>query len=235
MKLKVLVVCVLGLMLSACGGGSDSGGGSDNVGFQENVVLSPNEAFVDSAEADEYFKLMGAPVEKIVQSADLLYGVVSNYSLEEYDRNLFIKAKESGGPLVYVRSPSVDVSLYNTSGDLEGVWESPCVNFKEVTVGSDGSSNAIYYSKIFKRDNSDRWSELSLEEYDGLNCERNNIYDYGWRFDQGVSYERTDDGVLMSLVYDEGIELTHKISMSEDGQSFIMYEGDNTYIVYYRQ
>ncbi|MBK82425.1 MAG: hypothetical protein CMD81_01150 [Gammaproteobacteria bacterium] len=81
MKFRMLVVLFFCYFLSACGGGS--GGHSDNYGGNAESVSNDSyneiDVEIDTVEAEQYFKLEGAPITQDKMLSDFGYERVFNY------------------------------------------------------------------------------------------------------------------------------------------------------------
>ncbi len=244
MKLKVFVIVVLGLFLSACGGGSGSTTEESN---DSNSIPNNNsnnqEADIDIDEAEQYFKLIGSPVTQILDLPDIR-GRVYSYQLEEYDNNLNIKLEDGGSTELYSRSPTVNVAEYTPVGSLGGQWRSACINYKEVRTNSNGVDEGVYYSQRIGRFFSEyqKLMRVDFYIYNALDCDAhyldsNHSYGFSTLYTQS---EIVGNGLDLSLIYlspkndSVEVELTRTFAIAKDGNSFIMYEGDKTYTVYYK-
>ncbi|MEC8011888.1 MAG: hypothetical protein VX185_14110 [Pseudomonadota bacterium] len=242
MKLKVFVIIVLELSLSACGGGSGSTTGEvNNSNSIPNNNSNNQEADIDIDEAEDYFELVGAPVTQTKVMPDLL-AVVHNYQLEEYENNLNIKLQEGGDTALYSRSPTVNISNYTPVGSLEGYWSSKCINHKEDSVNTNGSTESVYHSKRFGLFFSEYQELMSVDVYkfNSLDCDPHFLDS---SHDDGYSTLFTKAEIIgeyfqltayyeVTLNEPEMVELTHNILFSQDGNSMVIYDGDKTYTVY---
>ena len=246
MKFKVLFLIYSALALTACGGGS--GGEVDDA--TDNSSSIPNDTIpqiVDEeviADYEQYFTLEGAPVIHTKMFPDER-GRVFNFQLEEFNNNLIIKIKESGTTEVHQKSQSVDLSNYTEVVDfLDDQWVTPCKNFKEVSINSDGTAETIYYSRVIRRVFTPHQNgvQADTQEYSGLNCDRRKVIDDFYFSSLILSTEVIDNAMQVTIGYglgygrewDDVTEYTHKILMAKDGNSFIMFEGDKTYTLYNR-
>ncbi len=233
MKFKLCLVASVGLLLGACGGGS-----GDVVKIDDNAGVIPSDSlnqpdYVDNSgiDPDEYFQPFGVPVVNQIR-LNFLSTSLQNYYIEEYERNLDLKIEENSDVKVYSRTDSVDLSKYTTTGSLEGYWKSSCVNYKEIAVGSSDSSNARYYSRIYKPDIQSGRLYMDIREFAGLGCDRSNQVYYDRVYSNPISTEVVDGVVVATRSWANYEESSHKVFFAEDGKSFIMYEGENTYISY---
>ena len=246
MKFKVLFLTCTALALTACGGGS-GGEVEDSTDNNSSIPNNTIPQIVDEeviADYEDYFDLEGSPIVHNKWYPDY-YGLVYNYQLEEFDNNLIIKTKDSGTTELYQRSQSVDLSNYTEVVDvLDDQWVTPCINFKEVSINSDGTAETIYYSRVIRRVFTPHQNgvQADTQEYSGLNCDRRNVIDNLDFTSLILATEIIDNAMQVTIGYglgygrewDDVTEYTHKVLMAKDGNSFIMFEGDKTYTLYNR-
>lgn len=244
MMFKVFVILCLSLFLSACGGGS--GGASES---PENTESVPNnnegaqEFEVDVVAAEQYFDLVGAPV---TQDKELDYfGLIDNYQLEEYENNLNVRLKENASTTLYTRSAGVNLAEYSAAGSIEGLWVSSCINYKEVITNSDGVDESTYYSKIIRREfnESQKGEFVDVFEYGGLDCTRSqfikridNIYTTRVYYPAEIvdGFYQVLSVFAVDLSGRNVVDFPRRFLISNDGNSFIIMDGDKTYTLYNR-
>ncbi|MBK82428.1 MAG: hypothetical protein CMD81_01165 [Gammaproteobacteria bacterium] len=241
---KVFIILCLSLFLSACGGGS--GGDSES---PENTESIPNnnegaqEFEVDVVAAEQYFDLVGAPV---TQDKELDYfGLIDNYQLEEYENNLNVRLKENASTTLYTRSAGVNLAEYSAAGSIDGHWVSSCINYKEVSTNGNGVEESTYYSKIIRREFSELQGAefVDVFEYGGLGCKRGQLIQ---RVDRVYStlvlfpseivdgFYQVFSVFAVDLSGRNVVDFPRRFLISNDGDSFIIMDGDKTYTLYNR-